>query len=133
MVTNSLAIANLFKDDEQVELLVVGGNLYPRTETTVGPIASGTLADLHADILMFSLAGIYDDACFNTNLSMARLEQVMMQQATRSVLLMDSSKFGRKSLARVCGVEEIDDIITDPGVDRIWRDRLGDRLVIARQ
>jgi DeoR family transcriptional regulator of aga operon len=44
---------------------------------------------------------------------------------------MDSSKFGRKSLARVCGVDELDHVITDSGVDPFWKEQLGDKLVIA--
>ena len=131
IVTNSISIAHHFKDDDQVEILLAGGSLYPRTEVTVGPITTGTLAELHADLLLFSLAGIYDDAAFNMNLQMARVEQVMMQQATESVMLMDSSKFGRKSLARVCGLDEVDRIITDSGVDDQWRERLEKTLVVA--
>ena len=131
VVTPSLAIANLFADDDQVELLLVGGSLYPRTGVTIGPIATGTLADLHADMLLFSLAGIFDDEAFNTNLAMAQVEQVMMQQAAESVLLMDSSKFGRKSLARVCSLSELDRIIVDTDLTQEWRDRLGERLTIA--
>ena len=131
VVTNSLVIANHFVEDEQVELLLVGGNLYPRTGVLVGPIATGCLADLHADVLLFSLAGIYENEAFNLNLPMAQVEQMMMQQAAQSVLLMDSSKFGRKSLVRVCGLDEVDQLITDGEVDRLWHDRLGDRLTIA--
>ena len=131
VVTNSLPIANLFAEDEGVELLVVGGNLYPRTGVMLGPIATGCLADLHADVLLFSLAGIYGDEAFNQNLAMAQVEQVMMRQAARSLLLMDSSKFGRKSLARVCGLSEVDQIITDAGVDLAWPRRLGERLAVA--
>lgn len=132
VVTNSISIAHHFKDDDQVETLLIGGSLYPRTEVTVGPIATGTLADLHADLLLFSLAGIYDDAAFNINLQMARVEQVMMQQATQSVMLMDSGKFGRKSLARVCGLGEVDRIITDDGIEDDWCERLRDRLVVVK-
>ena len=133
VVTNSLSIANHYEGDDQVELLLVGGNLYPRTSVTVGPIATGCLADLHADLLLFSLAGIWEDAAFNINLPMAQAEQVMMQQAAESVMLMDASKFGRKSLVRVCGLDEVDRIITDDSIDSAWRDRLGDRLVVASQ
>jgi DeoR/GlpR family transcriptional regulator of sugar metabolism len=39
VVTNSLSIANLFVDDDQVELLIIGGSLYPRTSVTLGPVA----------------------------------------------------------------------------------------------
>lgn len=131
IVTNSLSIANHFADDEQVELVLLGGSLYPRTEVTVGSITTGCMADLHADLLFFSLAGVYGDAAFNINLDMARVEQVMMQQAAESVLLMDASKFGRKSLVRVCGLGEVDRIITDDEIDAEWRDSLGDQLQVA--
>ena len=131
VVTNSLSVANLFADDEQVELLVIGGSLYPRSGVLVGPIATGCLADLHADLMLFSLAGLYDDAAYNINLAMVEVEQVMLRQAARSVMLMDSSKFGRKSLVRVCGLDEVDCIVADEAVDDAWRQRLGDRLVVA--
>ncbi len=131
VVTNSLVIANQFAEDEQVELLLLGGSLYPRTGVMVGPITTGCLADLHADIVLFSLAGIYDDDAFNINLPMAQVEQVMMQQAARSVLLMDSAKFGRKSLVRVCGIDDVDLLISDDAIDSSWRRRLGDRLTVA--
>jgi DeoR family fructose operon transcriptional repressor len=129
VVTNSLAVAGIFADDDQVELLVIGGNLYPRTGVLVGSIATGCLADLHADVLLFSLAGIFGNEAFNQNLMMAQVEQAMLRQAVVSMMLMDSSKFGRKSLARVCGLEEVDHIITDAGVDQTWRDQLGHQLV----
>ena len=78
VVTNSLSIANHFADEEQVELILIGGSLYPRTETLVGPIATGCLADLHADLALYSLAGIYGDEAYNNNIDMARVEQVMI-------------------------------------------------------
>jgi len=131
VVTNSLSIAQHFKDDEAAEVVLAGGTLYPRTEVTTGPLCRGTLAELHADIAFMSLAGVYDDDAFNINMAMASVEQAMMRQATRAVLLMDSSKFGRKSLARVASLGEFDQIITDARVADEWRDRLGERLVVA--
>lgn len=131
VVTNSLTIAEHFADDEQVELMVVGGYLYPRSGVMVGPIATRGLGELHADLLLFSVAGVYDDACYNQNLAMAEVEQAMLKQAARDVLLCDSSKFGRKSLARVCAVSDLEMIVTDGGVTDRWARRFGDRLVIA--
>jgi len=131
VVTNSLLVAQHFADDEQVELMLIGGNLYPRSGVMVGPIATRCLHDLHADLLLFSLAGIFDDGCYNQNLAMAEIEQVMMRQAARSVLLMDASKFGRKSLAKVCDVEDVEQVITDAGVSERHRRQFGERLVVA--
>ena len=131
VVTNSLSIAQLFKDDEQVELMVAGGTLYPRTEVMLGPTTRQTLQTLHADLLLFSLAGIFGDDAFNLNERMARVEAVMMQQATRRVMLMDAQKFGRRSLVRVCGIDDVDQIITDGHIANPWRERLGERLTVA--
>jgi DeoR/GlpR family transcriptional regulator of sugar metabolism len=131
VVTNSLSIAQHFADDEQAELMLIGGNLYPRSGVMVGPIATRCLSDLHADLLLFSLAGAFDDGFYNQNLAMAEIEQTMIRQAARSVLLMDSSKFGRKSLARVCGAEDVEAVLTDAGVSERWRKQFGERLVVA--
>lgn len=129
IVTNSLPIASLFADDDQVELLIIGGNLYPRSGVLVGPIATGCLADLHANLLLFSLAGIFGNEAFNQNMAMAQVEQAMLRQSSQSVMLMDSSKFGRKSLTRVCALDEVDQIVTDPGIAPSWRQQLQSRLV----
>jgi DeoR/GlpR family transcriptional regulator of sugar metabolism len=131
VVTNSLTVANLFANDEQVDVVLVGGSLYPRTAVLVGPLATGCLADLHADLLLFSVAGVFDDDCYNLNLDQAEVEKVMLRQAARGVLLMDSSKFGRKSLARVCSLEQVDVLVTDAAISERWSKRLGDRLVVA--
>ena len=131
VVTNSLTIAELFKDDDDAELLLTGGTLYPRTEVTTGAIATGTLAELHADLLLTSMAGLDEQSVYNINLAMARVEQVMMQQASHTVLLMDASKFGRRSLTRVAAAAEFDRILTDGAVANGWIDHFGDRLVVC--
>jgi len=131
VVTNSLHIVNLFANDERVEVQVIGGSLYPRTGVFTGPVAKACLADLHADLLLFSLAGIYGNDAYNLHLPMAQLEQVMLRQAARKVMLMDAAKFGRKSLVRVCALDEVDEVVTDKGIDlEMWK-FLGKRLVVA--
>lgn len=132
VVTSSLTIANHFAEDEQVELTLIGGNLYPRTGAIVGPLARQSLRELFADLCFFSLAGIDADAAYNINLEMARVEQMMMERADRSVMLMDATKFGRRSLVKVCDVSAVDLTVTDASIDAAWVDRMGDGLVVAQ-
>lgn len=132
IVTNSLTVAAYFATDTQVELLVLGGQHYPRSGVLIGPITTQALSGLHADLMLFSCAAIYEQDVFNSNLVMAEVERIALKQTARRVLLMDSSKFGRKSLARVCSTSEVDLIITDAGVSERWQKTLGDRLEIAR-
>lgn len=131
IVTTSLAIAQHFANDEHVEITVSGGRLYPRTSAMVGPLARQTLRDLYADLCFVSLAALDENAGYNLNTELTRIELAMMEQAERTVLLMDSSKFGRRSLVKVAAMDRFDLIITDSGVGDEWRDRFGERLVVG--
>jgi DeoR/GlpR family transcriptional regulator of sugar metabolism len=131
VVTHSLAIAHALAGDDRVELLIVGGRLDPRGGVMLGPITRATLADLHADLAMLSLAGLHGDAGYNVSLEMVEVQRAMMAGAAATALLMDSSKFDRVSRVRACGLDRVHHVLTDPGVDPSWRRRLGDRLIVA--
>jgi DeoR/GlpR family transcriptional regulator of sugar metabolism len=131
VVTTSLSIANHYVDDEQVELTLIGGNLYPRTGAMIGTLARQCLRELHADLCLFSLAAIDQKAAYNINLEMSHIEQMMMERVNQTVMLMDATKFGGKSLVKVCDVEEIDLIVTDASIDKLWLDRMGGRMFVA--
>jgi DeoR/GlpR family transcriptional regulator of sugar metabolism len=113
LVTNSLPIANLFLNDEHVELVVVGGLLDPRSGILLGPTAEHVLETIHTKTLFFSVAGIHEGALYNQNLLLVQAERRMMKQTQRVVLLADQSKFGQQALSRLCGLEEIDVVVTD--------------------
>ena len=128
VVTNSLMIANLFANDDQVDVVMTGGSLYPRTSVLVGPLAIATLEQLHADVVLMSTAGIFDGEAYNIHLDHAEVERAMLRQAARAVMLMDATKFGRKSLARLCSVDRFEAVVTDPGISEKWQGVIGDRL-----
>src|SRR5688500_5771398 len=56
IVTNSLPIAQLFADDERVELLLTGGLDYPRYGVLLGRQTEQTLATIHARTVLRSSA-----------------------------------------------------------------------------
>jgi DeoR family transcriptional regulator, fructose operon transcriptional repressor len=116
LLTNSLPIANLFLNDENVELILTGGLMYPRYGVLLGPIAEHTLATLHCQTMFFSVAGIHEGSLYNQNLLLVQSERQMMSQSQRVVLLVDSSKFGQQALSRLCGLEEIDVVVSDDGL-----------------
>ena len=64
----------------------------------------------------------------------AHLNQKMMQAAQKTIVLADSSKFGRKGFAKIGDMEEVDMIITDSHVkpsDVRRIEELGIELIIA--
>ena len=124
VVTNSLPIASLLSTDFLTEITLIGGYLYPRTGVALGAEAQGQVSSIRADLLVTGCGGISEGGVFNINQMMADMDKTMMDSADRVILLADSSKFGRSGLARVSGLEDIDTIITDSGLDEEWKEKL---------
>lgn len=118
LVTNSLPIGNLFHNDEHVELVLTGGLMYPRYGVLLGPLAENVLATIHTQTLFLSVAGIHEGSLYNQNLLLVEAEKRMMEQAQQVVLLVDSTKFGQQALARLCGLGDIDVVVTDSEITR---------------
>ena len=134
LVTNSLPIANLFLNDENVELVLTGGLMYPRYGVLLGPMAENMIAAIHTKTLFLSVAGIHDGSLYNQNVLLVQAERRMMEQAQQVVLLADSGKFGQQALSRLGGLGEVDIVVTDAGLPDDQRKHLVDAgcsLIIA--
>jgi len=121
IVTNSLPIANLFLNDENVELVLTGGIAYPRYGVLLGPILENVLATIHVKRMFLSVAGIHDGALYNQNMLLVQAEKYMMQQAQQVILLADSSKFGQQALARLCDLSDIHTLVSDAALDSAYQ------------
>jgi DeoR/GlpR family transcriptional regulator of sugar metabolism len=135
IVTNSLPIANLFTNDENVELVLTGGVTYPRYGVLLGPTAESVLATIHTQTMFFSVAGVHEGSLYNQNLLLVQSERRMMEQSQKIVLLCDSGKFGQQALARLGPLDLCDVVVTDAKLSRehqkLVRDA-GCELIIAK-
>ena len=134
LVTNSLPIANLFLNDERVELIITGGLMYPRYGVMLGPTAERMLETIHTKTMFLSVAGVHAGSLYNQNLLLVEAERKMMQQAQQVVLLVDSSKFGQQALAPLCALGEIDVVVSDAELAEEHREQVrgaGCQLIIA--
>ncbi len=134
VVTNSLPVANLFASEARTDLVLLGGYVSPRTGVCLGPYANELLGRLHVTTTVLSAAGIAEEGLFNAHLLLAETEQAMLKAASRVMVVADSSKFGRKSLTLVSGLEAIDHVVSDDGLPARWRDTVttaGATLIIA--
>ena len=134
IVTNSLPIANLFLNDENVEMVLTGGLMYPRYGVLLGPGAESAIGTIHAKTMFFSVAGVHDGTLYNQNLLLVHAELKMMKQVQRKVLLVDSSKFDQQALARLCSLGEIDTVVTDAAISKAHQKHIreaGCELIVA--
>ncbi len=135
LVTNSLPIANLFLNDDNVELILTGGLMYPRYGVLLGPAAENTLATIHTKTLFLSVAGVHDGMLYNQNVLLVQSEQRMMEHAQQVVLLADSTKFDQQALAQLCRLNEVDVVVTDAALPEEHREQVraaGCELIVAK-
>jgi DeoR/GlpR family transcriptional regulator of sugar metabolism len=78
--------------------------------------------------------GIVAEGVYNSNSLLVETERMMMRCGQEVVLVADHSKFGRLSLTKLCGLDEIDAVVADAGLaqhDRAWLEKTGVKLHLA--
>ena len=134
VVTTSLPVANLFASDANSDLILIGGNICPRTGVAQGPYADKMLGMVRVRRSILSVAGISDEGLYNNNLLLVETERAMMEAADEVIIVADSTKFGRQSLGHLCPLEDVDYLVVDPGITEGWRQKIVDagvQLLIA--
>ena len=121
ILTNSLPIASLLMNRPEVELIFIGGYVYPKTGVALGEQAVEALRKMHAGRLVMSTGGITAEGLFNSNALLVDTERQMIRTADRVTLVADSSKFGQRALAKLCPLTDVHEIVTDDGVSDEWR------------
>lgn len=124
VVTNSLPIAQLLVDSPQIELIFIGGYLYPKTGVALGPIAVEALKKIRVRRLVMSVGGITREGMFNSNTLLVEAEQKMLETAEEIIVAVDSGKFGRNALARLCDLDRPDRVFVDSGLSDSWKEVL---------
>ncbi len=112
VITNAMNIANELMQSD-IEVVLIGGSLLKKTSTLVGPLADAALRKITADKLFMGVDGIdFEIGLTTPDIQEAETSRVMMNIAGEVILVVDSSKFGRRSLGVISKVNEIDRIIT---------------------
>lgn len=134
IVTNSIPIAEIFSDSRAVELTLTGGYLYPRLGVLLGPFCEQMLANVSADVLIMGSGGITESGLSNNNTLIVGSECRMITSSRKVIIVADHTKFGRKALVHLAGLEQANVIVTDSGVAPEFQELLkskGIELVIA--
>lgn len=134
VITNSIQNALLLADCPGFTIILTGG-VFNKEEFTLTDDSTPLLDRLHVDIFFMSATGVDPViGCTDQGLGEARFQQQMLQNASRTIVLADSSKFGHASLVKICPIGEVNLIITDSGVpeDMIHTFReSGNQLVVT--
>ncbi len=116
VVTNSLPIAQLLASSQQTDLILIGGYVYPRTGVALGPLSMATMQMIRVRTAILGAGGIVAEGIYNSNSLLVETERQMMSCGQEIMIVADHTKLGRLALARLCGLDEVDQVVVDSGL-----------------
>jgi DeoR/GlpR family transcriptional regulator of sugar metabolism len=113
VVTSNLAVYEELLPENEIELVLLGGIVRRNYRSLVGFLAEDALRQLSADRAFLGTSGIRDDgAVMDTTMVEVPIKRGMIAAAAEIVLLADTAKFGGAGVARICGPDELDVLVT---------------------
>lgn len=135
VITASMEVSNILASEKNIYIIQLGGILRHSSLSVVGKYAENILADFSCSKLFIGVDGIdLDFGITTTNMMEASLNRVMMQTAQKTIVLADSSKFGRRGFSKIADMEDADHIITDshiPPSTALRLEEMGIEVTIA--
>ena len=118
IVTNALNIASELAVRPNLRLVVTGGMARSASYELVGPLAEASLAEINLDLAILGVDGISVEAGLTTHHEVeAHTNLSLIERARRVVVVTDGSKVGHAAFARICGIERVNDLITDASAE----------------
>jgi len=117
VITSSLNVSLELINNTTIEVLQLGGQIRKSSSSVTGLYAENILKDFFCTKFFLGVDGIDLEYGLTTTNSMeAHLNRQMMSASQKTIVLADSTKFGKRGFGKICGLDEIDHIITDSNV-----------------
>jgi DeoR/GlpR family transcriptional regulator of sugar metabolism len=113
VITNSVGIARLVAETRNSEAILLGGRYQGTFDSTTGPEVLRAVHRLHADVAIMSAIAITEGHLYHPIQDFAVIKEAMLDAADRHLLLVDSSKFGRRGTFEHGDVRAYNLVITD--------------------
>jgi DeoR family fructose operon transcriptional repressor len=115
VLTNSLALVEALA--RWCKVILVGGEVRVERRDVWGPITEDTLRQFHVTKAFLGADAVHIRSGFiATDESTAKMNEIVLHNASRSFVLADSEKFGRDSFIRYAALNEVETIFTDSGI-----------------
>ncbi len=114
VVTYSALVCREFAGTSESTVYSVGGQFDPASGCFIGPVAEKAARQFFVDTAFYSTKGfVPEEGTFEASVATFRIKQIMAEQSSRRVLLVDHTKFRQRSLCKVLDTRQIQEVITD--------------------
>ena len=133
VLTNSLHIVNALLPQSGTHILIPSGTVFREQNIILAASGEESMPRFHAPKLFMGAAAIGPQGVMQADVVLVAAERRLIDRAEEVILLVDSSKFRSQSGTIVCGLDEIDTVITDalpPAMAEVLH-QAGVRVLIA--
>ena len=131
VLTNSARLA-LEINTSGTQLFLIGGEYRPDRMDTVGPMAENALNQVRGYVAFIGADGVSMDFGPSAgDAASAHVQRQVIQNASRTVLLVDHSKFGNASLFQIVDWSQINTVVTDDEPDAEWGEFFAEKGIQA--
>lgn len=117
VVTSALNVALELIHHQGVEVIQLGGLMRKTSASVTGTYAEAILTDFSCSKLFLGVDGIdLNYGLTTSSMSEALLNRKMIEASQKTIILVDSSKFGKRGFGKICNIDDIEQIITDSNV-----------------
>ncbi|MXV37375.1 DeoR family transcriptional regulator [Flavobacteriaceae bacterium Ap0902] len=116
--TPSLNVSMTLAENLLINIIQIGGELRKSSHSVIGSIAENGIRQFSSHLLFLGVDGI--DLKFGistSNAAEAKLNQVMIEQSDKVVVLADSTKINKKGFGKIADIDCVDILITTKSAD----------------
>lgn len=114
VITAALNVAMEIAYHPGIEVIQLGGVMRKTSSSVTGVYAEKILEDFSCSKLFLGVDGIdLEFGLTTTNMMEAQLNRKMIAASRKTIVLADSSKFGKRGFGKICELDDIEQIITD--------------------
>ncbi len=116
VLTNSLHIVNALLPQAGTRILVPSGTVFREQNIILAAAGEESMPRFHAPKLFMGAAAVGMQGVMQADVVLVAAERRLIDRAEEVILLVDSSKFESRSGTIVCGLDEVNVLITDAGI-----------------
>jgi DeoR family ulaG and ulaABCDEF operon transcriptional repressor len=133
--TNSFAIAEHLVKHSKSQVMLPGGSVYRDQSIILSPFDNDVTRNFYARRMFMGAQGIGPLGVMEQDALIIQAEQKLINQADELVLLVDSTKFQRRSSLILCALDRVSTLVTDdaiPDAARTMVEDAGIKLIVAK-
>jgi DeoR family ulaG and ulaABCDEF operon transcriptional repressor len=117
VLTNSFVIAQQLISNSKCSVTLPGGKVYREQKIILSPFSNDITSQIYASVLFLGAQGVGPQGVMEADPQIVQAVMKLLHQAEKRVLMVDSSKFTKRSNLIVCPLSLIDTVITDDKID----------------